>query len=198
MVVIMGKYYEKFVGLKEVTDRNVSDVTKRSILYKSYGCGSCGALYLIRGRSPGGKFGVACECGDFLNRKDNELPMAPWSVPLKSNIQAPKIICTKRSAFTKEFFYAARHHEYSKAAKQRKLGFKLSVEDFVKLKDSNCHYCGVSSEDAKMGFDRLNSNGFYEKKNVVPCCAPCNRAKHVMSVGDFNSYISRFGRRVNA
>ena len=93
MVVIMGKYYEKFVGLKEVTDRNVSDVTKRSILYKSYGCGSCGALYLIRGRSPGGKFGVACECGDFLKFNCSQLPVTrnPWfnirsSISTKSTV----------------------------------------------------------------------------------------------------------------
>jgi len=61
-------------------------------------------------------------------------------------------------------------------AKQRKIYFEENdIEEFEKLVEKPCHYCGFN--DKKSGLDRLDSKKGYILENVVPCCLICNIMK---------------------
>jgi len=67
-------------------------------------------------------------------------------------------------------------------SKKREIEWKLTLEEYTKLIEEPCYYCGnrlgkpvVSSS----GLDRLDSNGCYELSNVVSCCFICNTIKNV-------------------
>lgn len=65
-----------------------------------------------------------------------------------------------------------RYSCYKRNAKKRGISFCLTYEEFITFWGKDCEYCG--SPIAGIGLDRADSNGIYEIKNVVPCCAPCN------------------------
>lgn len=90
---------------------------------------------------------------------------------------------------------------YRRAAKDRGYGFTLTKQNFRSLTKLNCSYCGRPPSQivraAKggngpyiyTGIDRVNNLVGYIQGNVVPCCATCNRAKHVMGRDDFIAWI---------
>lgn len=102
-------------------------------------------------------------------------------------------------------FNYAYNHAYRHQAKRRGLLFDISKEDFRRLCESNCHYCGsepdnvssrglvksgkYTSEWRYNGLDRKDSNKDYTLDNVVPCCAICNRAKGAKSYKQFIAWI---------
>lgn len=96
-----------------------------------------------------------------------------------------------------------RHYKYG--AKTRNYSFTLNFTEFLKLINSNCHYCGKEPEELdgdkqdnftgypfkRNGIDRKCNSIGYEINNVVPCCAQCNRAKLDMDYIDFIDLIHR-------
>ena len=60
------------------------------------------------------------------------------------------------------------------ARRSKNIIFSLSLEEFKKLINSKCFYCGINN---CRGVDRYNSNKSYTTKNSVPCCFICNRIK---------------------
>ena len=84
--------------------------------------------------------------------------------------------------------------------------------DFRELILSPCHYCGdtgsniltcvyrqVGDEVGEFrynGLDRVESDGGYVRKNLVPCCWECNRAKGKMSYKKFCEFIKRIAERL--
>ena len=73
-------------------------------------------------------------------------------------------------------------------ARRRPIKWELTREEFRALVLAGCHYCGT---DRAGGIDRLDSTGGYIKGNVVPCCAPCNYAKRLMTVAEFLAWVRR-------
>ena len=88
----------------------------------------------------------------------------------------------------------------------------LSFEDFFRISQMNCYYCGAepnniqnaplsdkkSSTFAKEngtfiynGLDRIDSSCPHTVDNVVPCCKWCNIAKRERSVADFETWIEQ-------
>jgi hypothetical protein len=88
----------------------------------------------------------------------------------------------------------------------------LMFDDFLRLSQQNCHYCGQppsnKANDKKLdskaslfakengdfiynGLDRLDSSKNHSVYNVVPCCFVCNRAKNNMSYENFKDWIRR-------
>lgn len=88
-------------------------------------------------------------------------------------------------------------------ADRRGIVFTLSLEEFLKITGSRCHYCGIqwSSEYPKRqelngsykhnGIDRIDSSIGYVSDNCVPCCSICNFAKQRMTVDQFKEWINR-------
>lgn len=101
-------------------------------------------------------------------------------------------------------------NDYVIGARHRELPFDLSKEEFRKLINSPCEYCGhkpvgVNPDDDKIhgrytkgiydkkdrfnGIDRKNNEEGYHLQNVVSCCTRCNRAKWNMNDDEFLLWI---------
>ncbi len=94
---------------------------------------------------------------------------------------------------------------YKKSARIRGLKYNLTEEQFIKLTQQNCFYCGIKPNNickqkpAKQsngsyvynGLDRIDNNKGYTVDNVVPCCKTCNRRKGKASLQEYKSWIKR-------
>ena len=68
-----------------------------------------------------------------------------------------------------------RMYQYKSA--QRELTFRLTFEEFRKLVNAPCFYCG---ETPAMGVDRVDNRIGYLTSNVVAACVECNFMKRAM------------------
>jgi hypothetical protein len=66
---------------------------------------------------------------------------------------------------------------YQISASDKKLDFKLSMEEFEQLVLLPCYYCGIIQEKGFNGIDRLDSSEHYIQSNCVSCCEMCNMMK---------------------
>ena len=67
-------------------------------------------------------------------------------------------------------------------AKQRKIIFNLSFEEFKNIVKNDCFYCGGKD---RIGLDRVDSDYGYFKDNIVAACYRCNVAKNNMTQTEF-------------
>lgn len=95
---------------------------------------------------------------------------------------------------------------YKHAAKQRRISFELSHDEFLKLISASCYYCGVTptlpteyinaisvdrTKFHRNGVDRVNNSIGYYRHNCVTACEMCNMAKNNTPVNSFLSWIER-------
>lgn len=101
-----------------------------------------------------------------------------------------------------------------KKNKKRNIEGNISFDDFLKISNMNCHYCGREPSnyasdlrggkyisDTKVyynGLDRIESNQGYTLDNVYPCCKFCNCAKNTMSENDFFKFINQVYKHLKA
>lgn len=95
--------------------------------------------------------------------------------------------------------------QYKQKAKSRNYNFDLTFEQFDKLIQKDCYYCGQNPEEHKgdlirlqeivpfkrNGIDRINSSKGYSMNNIVPCCTMCNFAKLHYSIEEFETWLKR-------
>ena len=76
-------------------------------------------------------------------------------------------------------------------AYKRNLIWELDSVEAFKLIQEPCHYCGskVLFPETRNGLDRIDNLQGYIAGNVVPCCYPCNIAKHEMTYEEFKQHI---------
>lgn len=65
--------------------------------------------------------------------------------------------------------------KWHQVIKKKKHKMEIKREDFFKLLDSPCFYCGT---EKSCGVDRLFSEYGYVEKNCVSCCNYCNIMKN--------------------
>lgn len=98
---------------------------------------------------------------------------------------------------------------YAKSARRHSRVFELTFEDFLRLSQLPCYYCGLVRQQVYdlrnpdgtprvaggpwpyNGIDRLDSSQGYVVTNCVPCCSRCNFAKHRFSESDFLQTVKR-------
>jgi len=113
------------------------------------------------------------------------------------------------SNFDEEWGYKSAIKRIKRDAKRGGRDFDIPYEQFKKLCQQECHYCGSPPSNAMIyrgknsfttrhffysGLDRLDNNVGYYMSNVVPCCIICNRAKNSMTYKDFISWINQLVR----
>jgi hypothetical protein len=85
--------------------------------------------------------------------------------------------------------------EKKSLAKRIGVRFELSLDQYKRLINQNCHYCDAAPvlrgrENYKFigqeSLDRKDPNGPYTIDNVVPACLTCNRKKRDTS---YDSYV---------
>ena len=101
---------------------------------------------------------------------------------------------------------------YKNNAKKRNLRFELSMDEFIKITKSDCHYCGDEpNREYKEkrnnggyiynGIDRVNNSLGYILDNCVPCCEVCNKAKRDLLYSEFIEWLDRIvefrGRKIS-
>lgn len=70
------------------------------------------------------------------------------------------------------------------------LELECDLEAFLKeFFQLPCAYC--SSEEEKIGIDRINAQDYYHIDNIVPCCSNCNFAKSVLSPTEFVEHAQK-------
>ena len=72
---------------------------------------------------------------------------------------------------------------YKYGAKQRKLDFVLTFQQFMTFWQKPCFYCG--SKIKTIGLDRIDNKKGYSLDNIVSCCWRCNEMKKAKSQTDF-------------
>ncbi len=75
------------------------------------------------------------------------------------------------------------YSSYKRSARLRGYSFNLTPEQFAKICEQPCHYCG--DLDDYNGIDRKDNNIGYELENCLPCCTTCNYAKHELGYDEF-------------
>ena len=70
---------------------------------------------------------------------------------------------------------------YKTNAKRKGLIFEFTLDEFSKIINEPCYYCGGES----YGIDRIDNSIGYLKDNIVPCCSMCNYMKRTYSEEDF-------------
>jgi hypothetical protein len=71
-----------------------------------------------------------------------------------------------------------------------------SFEDFLRLSQEPCHYCGVTCSNNWQGWrynglDRKDPTLTHTPDNIVPCCRECNFAKGIRSYQQFLDWLQR-------
>lgn len=94
-------------------------------------------------------------------------------------------------------------HVYNRVknnAKNRKIEWSLTIDDFKQIASMSCFYCGINPIKTNSlrdrspyyhGLDRVNNALGYTKRNSVSCCPICNYAKHDLSIEEFEVWLSR-------
>lgn len=102
-------------------------------------------------------------------REENKEKLAAYKSEWHRN--NPKKYSESRANYRKTL--KSKFSKYKSGAKTRGYDFELSYDDFTKLINSHCHYCGFKSDDG-VGIDRINNKVGYIKTNCVSCCKDCN------------------------
>lgn len=147
----------------------------------------------------GTSWGCLCDCGSATKVTTGRLRIGHTKSCgcLRGNLYGDiEFSIPGKSAFTQLF------HRYRRGAKVRNISFYLTKEEFRKIVEKNCFYCGrkpfqttpskTSSEHyVYIGIDRDNSSLGYTTHNCIPCCVTCNRMKLDMTRDDFLSACLR-------
>src|SRR3990172_3636584 len=159
----------------------------------------------VRGKNTSMIWECVCDCGNIKNVRKNMLGVHVNSCGCLRLDTAKMRGRNNKGKMGLPFGIAAKNKlfdHYKRAAECRGLGFELSLMEFEDLTKKNCFYCGIEPRqqtgDKGMngkyvynGIDRVDNNLGYTTSNCVPCCETCNRAKRVMSVDEFYSWIDR-------
>jgi len=92
--------------------------------------------------------------------------------------------------------------DYKRRVESTGKKWALSDEQFRKLLNSNCHYCGIppykihprSTDYIYNGVDRVDSSLGYIPGNVVTCCEICNKAKRDLTTEEFLAWVDRISK----
>lgn len=101
--------------------------------------------------------------------------------------------------------------QYEHCAEKREIAFLLTAEEFEKMINLPCVYCGVTGSNKAVrkqyavkeynynGIDRVNSDQPYTVSNTVACCGECNAAKSNMPLAVFlnSNWLAEKVNRIN-
>lgn len=172
-------------GIKDITGKKYNKLTAISLgcivggrTYWKFRC-ECGTEKLIDAASVKCGLTKGCGCG---NIEQSEKKMKPGT--------GDRVL----------------YSSYADRAKRKGLTFDLTKEQFKRLTQLQCYYCGCEPAQIKAGaasrskpefyngIDRMDNAIGYLSDNCVPCCKHCNRAKMDRSAEDFINHVAKIYR----
>ena len=95
---------------------------------------------------------------------------------------------------------------YKRAARERGFVYELEREDFMRITQQDCYYCGSPPSNIHKnqkstgdyvynGIDRVDNSLGYIVGNVVPSCWTCNWSKNNMTIPQFIEWIAKLYKR---
>ena len=96
---------------------------------------------------------------------------------------------------------------YKKNAEKRGYTWELTEEQFAKITQKECHYCGAKPNNIFKqrkcngdyiynGLDRIDNTKNYTVENTVSCCKTCNHAKGILTLQEFKEWIKRIYNKI--
>ena len=124
---------------------------------------------------------VQCDCGTKVVMRSGRLKKkTTCGTGCVKRGAAP--FAPKKARLFSKFSY------YKRGAKKRQKSFELTLDEFEKLIDGECVYCGHAPAG---GVDRVDSNKGYAADNCASCCTTCNLAKLDTTAEEFKDWIKR-------
>lgn len=179
-------------------------------LYPSQNIKSCGCLRKTKKDFHGQKF-YKLTMLEPTHLKQGKATI--WKAVCECGTLTKVVPCHAKSGHTKSCGCALRtYHPMISTARNVWDRYKdsgLSFDDFYRLSQQNCAYCGQppstvadlrrSSATKSMeqgsftynGLDRVDNSKGHTIDNVVPCCHPCNRVKSDHTMQEFLLHIER-------
>ena len=143
-----------------------------------------------------------CDCGNiaFVITSQLTKSLTKSCGCLHSETSAKNSINSRYKLANVNAGYNAIYRAYKNNAKNRKLQFTITLNEFIELLNQNCYYCNI--EPSRIhdksyyhikynGVDRINNKFGYLKNNVVSCCKTCNIAKNNLKYEEFLEWIKR-------
>lgn len=130
-----------------------------------------------------------CQCGNLFEASATELALDEIT-----NCGCIDL-ANSRLSDTKKLF-----RRYKHGAKRRKITFSLTFEQFTKLINGDCKYCGSgpTGKDFKYtGIDRIDNTKGYSIGNCCSSCFTCNRAKSTLTKEEFLLHINQIHNYMN-
>lgn len=148
-------------------------------------CHYCNNATIINGNHFKKNVSCGCQQRNSLSWKNKGPKTMPWQLPPGESAKRNLIF------------------QYKRSANKRNLDFLLTENEFTKLTEGNCFYCGTipnqiikgqgktSGDFIYNGIDRLDPNLGYVTGNCVPCCWTCNNMKSNLSLNEFYEHIKK-------
>jgi hypothetical protein len=93
------------------------------------------------------------------------------------------------------------YRQYERKAKKSNQIWELTLDQFMRIVKSVCHYCSSKprhtvfargrQKDKMNGVDRKNNEPYYKMKNSLSCCTTCNLMKGSMSYISFLAHVRK-------
>jgi hypothetical protein len=153
------------------------------------------------------KNGKSAQCRKCILAKAREVAASPKQIPktkkcgccqqvkpaqdfykTRGNITGLKAYC-KICQDIKRKAPKRMYTKYKHTAKERKIAFELTRDEFLAFEAERCFYCGDAPE--WIGLDRKDPNVGYVLSNVVRCCSICNYSKRTLSVTEWLNHLEK-------
>lgn len=140
-----------------------------------------------------------CDCG---NNKVISIANVKQYPSFKNSTTSCGCIAKARILAIGEASFNNLFSKYKRISKIKNLEFLLSKEEFRKLTQSNCSYCGANpqqiikqtranGEYLYNGIDRIDSSKGYTIQNCISCCGICNKMKLDHDIEFFYNHINK-------
>lgn len=151
----------------------------------------------------------SCDCGNVVERKVGHVKKGDTRSCGCLKEERIQRMGKENSLPTGESSFNGLFHNYQNAAKARGIPWDLPKDEFRRITQLPCLYCGAlptakfrshrssNGHYSYSGVDRVDNTKGYTIGNSVPCCKTCNSAKGTLPVMEFLEWMKRIKKTVN-
>ena len=134
-----------------------------------------------------------------MRKKHRKMRSGHDEIHVRKIVESKNITFLKKHGIAQEDKkYWRRYQDYKRSASKRNIEFAISLQDFKKLWQKPCNYCGA--DIVTIGLDRIDNNIGYQADNITTCCGLCNYMKRESTVEIFLEHckkILKFNQLLN-